>query len=460
MCGLEARLFFLTCLIGLLASAPASADPAYTKDERGSDTQAELAEMRATLSEQARQLELLDDELRMLRDQQAHAAERGGIGFADVDRRIEQFETQPTSKMFISGYGAAGYTDSQAGDSTFGMQLVPIIHYQVSDRLHLIGELEFDLRDEHSDVKLEYAQIDFLLNDYVTMTMGKFLVPFNAFSERIHPAWINKLPSPPPIYGHHGMGGGIVPILSDTGFQFRGGFRLPWSIDERGSRLNYAFYAVNGPSMGHHDETDEKLEELAEFLEDEGVILAADDLLDALGIEEPEAEPAFGENFRDNNRNKSLGGRIGFLPIPSLEFGASMLGGRYDDEGDLSFRLQGVDAAYRRGPFDLRGEFLTLSFDNDSGGTERKNGFYVQAAYSLRDLAYGLGLSSQSPIARTEFVARYGAVDDGQDFRETTLGLDYWLTPSVPLKIAYSFRDEEGDELDNDRFQLQLAYGF
>lgn len=453
MWGREARFLAVVCLLGVLVVAPARAQTASAP---------ELAEMRAALSEQARQIELLQQELLKLGDEQRYEepiAERRGLTGADLDARIEDFERHPSSKLFVSGYGAASYVERASDQSSFGMQFVPIIHYQVNERLRLSGELEFDLRDDHSEVELEYAQVDFLLNDYVTLTMGKFLLPFNAFSERGHPSWVNKLPSMPPIYGGHG-GGGIVPVLSDTGFEVRGGFRLPWSISEQGSRLNYAFYVTNGPRLEPHDETGEKFEALAEFLEAEAAIPAADDLLDAMGVEEHEDEIEFGGNFRDNNHNKALGGRIGFLPIPSLEIGASLLGGRYDDGDDLRFTLQGVDAAWRRGAFGLRGELLSLGFDLDDGTTERQNGFYVEASYALRDLAYRMGLSSQGPIARTGFVVRYGEVEDGEDFRETALGLNYWISPSVPLKIAYVFRDEKDNEIRNNRFELQLAYGF
>ena len=52
---------------------------------------------------------------------------------------------------------------------------------------------------------------------------------------------------------------------------------------------------------------------------------------------------------------------------------------------------------------------------------------------------------------------RYGQVDNGLDYSELTPGLVYWIRPSVPLKLAYSFRS--GDR-DDDVLQLQLAFGF
>jgi hypothetical protein len=415
--------------------------------------------MQTMLSEQARQIRTLQDEVRKLDDERAASGSGGELTMNDVDERIQAFETHPTSQLFISGYGASTYFHPEGGDGWFNMLVVPIFHYKLGDRLHMNTELELDMRGHETEVAVEYAQIDVLLNDYVTLTAGKFLMPFNTFSERTHPTWINKLPSMPPIYGSHEMGGGIVPVLSDTGVQLRGGLRLPWSIGERGSRINYALYMTNGPRLEPESESDHFAEELGEFLESEGAIAEAHELQEALGIEEHHGtELEFGENLSDNNNNKAVGGRFGFLPIPSLELGASWMSGRFDDAEDLDFRMHGMDFLYTRGPWDFRGEFLNLSHDNEAGGTERTHGFYVQAAVRLRDFASRLG--QNGIFDQLELVLRYGELDDVTKLRQTTFGVNYWITPSVPLKIAYTRNDEDRNEVDNDRFEIQLALGF
>ncbi len=148
----------------------------------------------AIVKDQSEQIRSLQDQVRELRDEAPSQI------VDTIDQRIVDFENYPSSKLTISGYGTTGYASTDKGDNTFGMLFVPIFHYQLSERLHLTGEVEFDLRGDDLDVEVEYAQIDFLMNDYLTITAGKFLLPFNAFSERFHPAWINELPSLPPIY--------------------------------------------------------------------------------------------------------------------------------------------------------------------------------------------------------------------------------------------------------------------
>lgn len=416
----------------------------------------DLAALEALVREQSAQIRTLQDQVRRLEDEADAPVSRQVVD--TIDQRIIDFENHPSSKLLISGYGSAEYRDTEEGDGSFGALFVPIFHYQLSERLHLTGEVEFDMRREDFEAEVEYAQIDFLVNDYLTVTGGKFLLPFNTFSQRTHPTWINKLPSLPPIYGAHGSGGGIIPVLSDTGINLSGGARLPLLLGDEASRINYALYVTNGPRIEHEDELDERFEDLAEFLEDAGSIASADTLLDSLEIGHEEGtEIEWGETFSDNNSNKALGGRLGFLPVPSLEVGGSFVTGRFDDDDDLDFDMFGFDASYKVGPFDFRGEYIQLEFDEEEGGSERQDGFYVQGAMKLRDALSRFEVARGTFLDQTELVLRYGQVNDGSDYEEWTPGIVYWIRPSVPLKLAYAFRS--GD-VDFDELMLQLAFGF
>lgn len=306
----------------------------------------DLGELKALVVQQSEEIRALQDQVRKLEDDDENPVSRQVVD--TIDQRIVDFENYPSSKLLISGYGAAGYVDPEHADGSFGALFVPIFHYQLSDRLHLTGEVEFDLRQHEAAIDVEYAQIDFLMTDYLTITAGKFLLPFNTFSERTHPSWINKLPTLPPIYKMHGGGGGIIPILSDTGVQLSGGIRLPGLLGQEGSGINYGFYVTNGPRIEPESEVDAQFEGLADFLQDEGVIASADDLLAALGLGQDEGtEIEFGETFRDNNGNKAVGGRIGFLPIPSLEVGRSYMRGRFDvSPNEVRARIQSGDRGW------------------------------------------------------------------------------------------------------------------
>lgn len=47
--------------------------------------------------------------------------------------------------------------------------------------------------------EVEYAQLDFIANKYMTISVGRFLTPFGIFNERLYPAWIRNLQSDPLI---------------------------------------------------------------------------------------------------------------------------------------------------------------------------------------------------------------------------------------------------------------------
>mgnify|MGYP000564634794 CR=1 FL=1 len=357
-----------------------------------------------------------------------------------IDRRIERFSLFPSSKLFITGYGSFDFVNPKGEPSTFATSVFPIFHYAVGDRTHFIIEPEIELEEDEVDFGLEIGELDFFLNDYLTLVAGKFLLPFNVFSERLHPSWINKMPAPPIIYGHGHDGGGIVPVLSDIGIQLRGGAPLPLF---KGSKINYAIYLVNGPRISEEEHVEEGVE---------GETHAEENHVEEAEENHREVELEFGRNFTDINSNKAFGGRVGILPVWNMEIGASIMHGEAD--GNVDFTLIGFDGEYHLKGLELRGEFIRLEHDTDEGD-EDTNGFYLQGAYRLS----GISLANewlQRHINRLEPVIRYGKIfKTGDDISQVALGIDYWILPSFPIKIAYEFNDGIAD-----RFLVQLALGF
>lgn len=80
--------------------------------------------------------------------------------------------------------------------------------------------------------EVEYAQLDFIANPYMTITVGRFLTPFGIFNERLYPVWIRNLQSDPLI-----LPIGVGPSNASTGAMIRGGFRAHPEFN-----INYAVY--------------------------------------------------------------------------------------------------------------------------------------------------------------------------------------------------------------------------
>ena len=77
--------------------------------------------------------------------------------------------------------------------------------------------------------EVDYAQVDYIANAKVTVTVGRFLTPFGMYNERMYPIWIRDL-QPTPIIFPLGTG-------SSDGVMLRGGLPANNKVN-----VNYAVY--------------------------------------------------------------------------------------------------------------------------------------------------------------------------------------------------------------------------
>jgi len=358
----------------------------------------------------------------------------------------------------IAGYAAASYR-ATSGDkdregkinSFVGVQFNPVFHFLYKDLLLFEGELEFEVgEDGETEVELEYASIDWFVTDYATLVFGSFLSPVGYFQQNIHPPWINKLPLRPAGFGP----GGVEPLF-DLGVMVRGGFEGRRAFEHAGSEVkplfNYGFYVGNGPQL---ELEDGELEALAH---------------EAFGL--------------DDNNNKAIGGRVGIVPIPHLEFGASFLvsdvrGKKEDVPGPITegrYTLWGLDFGYTKAPWNIRAEYLKANLDSFSSQAEpgvatelipatEWSAWYAQVAYRMTER------TDHRILKNVELVARYGQfdvsgfehfVENGRPEKRLSLGLNYWLSPSAVFKSAVAWRDFTfEDNIDSTEYRAQFAYGF
>ena len=142
-----------------------------------------------------------------------------GVGHTVYGQTYNNFDTDSTTttepfnpsktQFMIRGYGHTGLNtmsnDDETESSYVGSAFAPIFLFKHSDKLLFEAELEFVLEGNELEVGLEYADVMYVLNKNMTVRAGKFLLPFGTFMERLHPAWINRLPTTPLGYGHDGI---------------------------------------------------------------------------------------------------------------------------------------------------------------------------------------------------------------------------------------------------------------
>lgn len=325
------------------------------------------------------------------------------------------------SAVHLAGYGAIGYTDSERDDGAFNLVTFnPIFHYQYKDLFMLEAELEVEIGDNgETELALEYATIDWLINDYAILVAGKFLSPLGQFRQNLHPTWVNKFSSAPIGFGHD-----QAAPLAEVGAQLRGGF----PVMEQ-ARANYAIYVGNGPLV----EID-AVEGEIEAIETEGLASNADGEL-------------------------VWGGRFGILPIPMLEFGLSAAFGDVGPEGEENllrdYKAYGIDASYQRGAWDFRTEYIRQRVGSKAASAAPDAAtfktWYVQGAYKFFPTKW-------------EVVTRYGDYDSphaSQDQKQWGIGVNYLFASNAIAKLGFESNDgQRGEVTDDDRFLLQLTYGF
>ena len=365
---------------------------------------------------------------------------------------------QKEQNSLLTGYSFTNLEIEGDDPAQFKIGFNPIFLWSINNNILFESELEFEIEDNSTVVVIEYAQIMYIANAYMTFGAGKFLSPNNIFSERYHPAWINKLPNMP--LGLSAHSGAQLLAGTQIGLQVRSGIPV-WS-----SKIVYSLYVSNGPAL-IIDEDEE--------IHGEG---GGDE--DPHGeIEEGEHHGATGplsfSNIPDNNSNKAIGGRIGFILFPELEIGygfeTARVGADGTDFSDVRSFNNVVDLSYVQdikslaGKFDVRSQYTLLNVDNP--GIDHLNyennstAWYAQFAYQPYYI-------ESSFLQNLEFVVRYDQIDLPKeaelntDQNRITVGLNYWLNHSTVIKFAYgniTSEHEDGSESESTLI-FQIAMGF
>ncbi|HZL36287.1 MAG TPA: cytochrome c [Tepidisphaeraceae bacterium] len=363
----------------------------------------------------------------------------------ELNRKIRGLQDQirsaipGTEHLVIAGDAAVGFTNQRNTDSTFSANVSPLILWQPTDRL--LFEAAFGLgvstdasSNSSTSVDLGVADATYVVNDYLLVGGGLFVVPFGQYHNHFDPPWINKLPDDPLVFG----GNGIAPI-SEVGVFARGAAPIG------NMKMTYDAYVTNGPQLITRD---------------------------------PAAAGSLNfSDYTDLNNGKAVGGRLGFLPVPQLETGYSF---EYAQTAPDGFEhayalLQAVDLNWVQevrplgGVVTARTEWVWSEVANATYDPKGALGFgptsfgnYRNGGYA--ELAYRPTLSGSHILQNLEFITRYNLLrtplrsPGGEHEQAIEFGIDYWITPSVVLKAAYEVDDRKIGPSENAVF-FQLGFG-
>jgi len=401
----------------------------------------DMEELRRSVETLQRQLEAVQAKLKVqeekMKAQAAQTASKQEVRELQEEVADAASWKDPNTLFHMAGYGDVNFEKRQGDNSSFTVgSFSPIFHFQYRDIVMLESELEYTVdSDGGTEAELEYMTIDWFANDYMVVQGGKFLSPIGQFRQNLHPSWINKMTTAPPGFGHDGA----APV-SDLGVQLRGGIPIGEMF------ANYAVYVGNGPELNS------TTEDGTEF-----------------SLEGIRAE-AFG---KDADGEKVFGGRLGLLPIPSVEIGLSGAIGKAEvtkleneatgttaelsGQSKRDYSVFGSDFSWRWEKLGLRGEYVRSRVGSANGGgtpspSAKWTAWYAQASYRLLPTKF-------------ELVARYADFDSPKKIDEQSqwgFGINYLFTGNFIAKLNYELNDGRvsGSQADDNLLKAQLAYGF
>ncbi len=386
----------------------------------------EMRQMREDSEKQKQRMQALEEKLQRIDAQSAQKEKELEEKLASqtsswVDRFLN---TQAGDRRFLitaDGFGTYGWRGRSGNQNerrnSFQAGFSPIFLFRMNDWIMFESEVEFEVHNTNTETGVEYAQVLAFLNDYMTLGVGKFLLPFGEFMERLEPKSVNKFVTNPLPY-REGDEGGLLRI-GEVGAQLRGAIPLGTAA---GPQAEYALYVGNGPRFSS---------------------------------DERGATPD--NNHTDYNGAKAWGARVGFRPFPfdwevgRLKLGASTYNGVWRSSRWLN--AWGLDAAYQYEPFELRAEYIGTHREMGFGEkNDNRNGWYLQGGYKLNAVPVRF-------IDRSEVVVRLSGVnspripgfaDAEHPFvkrpRQFSLGWDYHLNPSSMWKLEFDRDLPRGDK--------------
>ncbi len=172
---------------------------------------------------------------------------------------------------------------------------------------------------------------------------------------------------------------------------------------------------------------------------------------------------AGGQQFKDNNKDKGMGGRLGLVLSQGFEMAFSYYKGKYDNDNSRDLSLQGIDLFWYLEGILVHSEYSRALMDVP-GDRLNVEGFFVQVAVDwgqlwpvvcyqrldYEDSFHGPGFISPSDPGDGIFERK----------RRWAFGVIYNAAQNLLLKLEYDLNREVGIELEDNSLSVQVAFSF
>jgi len=364
-----------------------------------------------------------------------------------------------------------GYPDRGTTNGYDQQRFVPFIYADITEHLKFASELEIEhgVRGNtgQNEISLEFAHVDYLVNELLNVRAGIVLIPLGKFN-LLHDSPLNDLTDRPIVSRL------VIPsTMSETGAGLYGTF-----YPGRTGKVDYEVYYTTGP-CGYNSNGSPRVTE-------DG------------GTKNSRQRKCASDDGFDINNGKAVSGRLAYSPMLGVEVGGSGYFGNQSATSYNPLSIFAVDWTLQKGPFELIGEaawayargnrlaipgsgFPTGSFL--TGGSplnpiaphpQRLWGFYAQANYHFMP-SFLTKLSPKRFGEGSTFTAvfRYDRVNLNMDnkgenageWEQLSFGLNYRPIEDAVIKMSYQYLPKaynpvSGQRIHDSAFVMSVATYF
>lgn len=397
----------------------------------------------ATLEERVKALE----EQNTVLTEEVLASQSGGFTLVDTEKSFSGMGPAASKVYFsesplsIGGYGEAFYANPDNGDDFADIyRFITYFGYKFNDWVVLNAEIEFEHganADKGGSVVVEFLYLDFLLSNEFNLRVGHVLTPMGLTNLRHEPTLFNTVQRPE-----------IERLLIPSTWH-ENGVLAYGKLDEIG--IEYTAGMINALNVNNSK-----------------TITAQDGWIRSGRIGSSE----------NGSFTPAFVGRVDYTGMNGLVIGASAYYGEgsnlknpkppSEEVSGLTTTMFDFHARYENGPFKTYGLYTQTNLDGAEklnpaapAAVEKASGYYVNASYDLGGI---VGIDYQMPVfAQYEnwnpVEKRVDGLHESDFETETvTVGLNFFPTEQVVLKLDYEMDEVGGKETDTVSFGLGFIF--